>query len=223
MTALGLRQHPMLSHSDNGRYLAAANVAATVVADQQDRLWIEATLHGEREAFGNLVAKYQRPLYIALRRLVRNHDDTDDLLQEAFVRAYQHLKDFDRSRPFYPWLHRIAVNLAITFIQRRSRQSNFSALSTEEIFPTAPESDNPDEKAERGELMTALEKALERLPAEQRVVLLLRTREDMSYQELSERLGIEIGTVMSRLARAREKLRAWLRPYLESSNVESKK
>jgi RNA polymerase sigma-70 factor (ECF subfamily) len=96
-------------------------------------------------------------------------------------------------------------------------------LSTEEIFPAAPESDNPDEKAERHELMTALEKAIERLPAEQRVVLLLRTREDLSYQELSERLGIEMGTVMSRLARAREKLRAWLRPYLEVSNVEQKR
>ncbi|MGH7597566.1 MAG: sigma-70 family RNA polymerase sigma factor [bacterium] len=212
----------MRSNSDNGKYNApSAHVAA--MAGEEDAVWIEAVLHGEREAFSRLVAKYQRPLYAALRRLARNHADTDDLLQEAFVRAYQHLKDFDRSRPFYPWLHRIAVNLAITFMQRRSRQTNFSGLSTEEIFPAAPESDNPDEKAERHELMTALEKAIERLPAEQRVVLLLRTREDLSYQELSERLGIEMGTVMSRLARAREKLRAWLRPYLEPSAIEQKR
>ena len=212
----------MRSNSDNGRYNApSGNVA--VMAGEEDSAWIEAVLHGEREAFSQLVAKYQRPLYAALRRLARNHADTDDLLQEAFVRAYQHLKDFDRSRPFYPWLHRIAVNLAITFMQRRSRQTNFSGLNTEEIFPAAPESDNPDEKAERSEMMAALEKAIERLPAEQRVVLLLRTREDLSYQELSERLGIEMGTVMSRLARAREKLRAWLRPYLESSEIEQKR
>ncbi len=212
----------MRSNSDNGRYNApSGNV--TVMAGEEDSSWIEAVLHGEREAFSRLVAKYQRPLYAALRRLVRNHADTDDLLQEAFVRAYQHLKDFDRGRPFYPWLHRIAVNLAITFMQRRSRQTTFSGLSTEEIFPAAPESDNPDVKAERHELLTALEKAIERLPAEQRVVLLLRTREDLSYQELSERLGIEMGTVMSRLARAREKLRAWLRPYLESSAIEKKR
>ena len=211
----------MHSHSDNGRCAAPAdNKKAT---DAEDRGWIEATLRGEREAFAQLVAKYQRQLYVALRKLARNHDDTDDLLQEAFVRAYQHLKEFDRSRPFYPWLHRIGVNLAITFIHRRSRQSNFSGLSAEEIFPTAPESDNPDAKAERGEMMAALEGAIERLPAEQKVVLLLRTREDMSYQELSEHLGIEIGTVMSRLARAREKLRAWLRPYLEESIVVSKR
>jgi RNA polymerase sigma-70 factor (ECF subfamily) len=212
----------MQSHTDNGRDTAPAEaMAATAIAE--DRAWIEATLRGEKEAFAQLVAKYQKPLYAALRRLVRHHDDTDDLLQEAFVRAYQHLKDFDRSRPFYPWLHRIAVNLAITFIQRRKRQSNFSGLNAEEIFPTAPETDNPDEKAERSEMLAALEKAIERLPAEQRAVLLLRTREDMSYQELSEHLGIEIGTVMSRLARAREKLRAWLRPYLEISSVELKR
>jgi RNA polymerase sigma-70 factor (ECF subfamily) len=211
----------MLSHSDNGRYAAPSGVIVAAV-DEEDRAWIEATLRGQKEAFAQLVAKYQKPLYAALRRLARNHDDADDLLQEAFVRAYQHLKNFDRSRPFYPWLHRIAVNLAITFIQRRKRQTNFSSLSTEEIFPL-PQSDHPDEKAERGEMLDALDKAIERLPAEQKVVLLLRTREDMSYQELSEHLGIEIGTVMSRLARAREKLRAWLRPYLESSGIEQKR
>jgi RNA polymerase sigma-70 factor (ECF subfamily) len=206
--------------SDNGRFTAPTGTA-TVAVDLNDRTWIEATLAGERRAFANLVVKYQRPLYAALRRLVRQHEDTDDLMQEAFLRAYQHLKDFDCSRPFYPWLHRIAVNLAITFIQRRSRQTNFSGLNTEEIFPTAvADGDDPAEQAEHGELVTALEKALERLPAEQRIVLLLRTREEMSYQELSETLGIEMGTVMSRLARAREKLRAWLRPYLEPHGIE---
>jgi len=212
--------YPMRSHTDNGRDTTPAEAIATTPAE--DRAWIEATLRGEKDAFAQLVAKYQKPLYVALRRLARNHDDTNDLLQEAFVRAYQHLKEFDRSRPFYPWLHRIAVNLALTFIQRRSRQTNFSGLSTEEIFPTAPETDNPDEKAERGEMLEALERAIERLPAEQKVVLLLRTREEMSYQELSEHLGIEIGTVMSRLARAREKLRAWLRPHLEETHALNK-
>lgn len=211
----------MRSQSDNGRDPAPAEPMAATQAE--DRAWIDATLRGEKEAFASLVAKYQRPLYVALRRLARQHEDTDDLMQEAFVRAYQHLKEFDRRRPFYPWLHRIAVNLAITFIQRRSRQSNFSGLSAEEIFPAAPVIDNPDEKAERGEMLEALESAIERLPAEQKVVLLLRTREDMSYQELSEHLGIEIGTVMSRLARAREKLRAWLRPHLEETRVASKR
>jgi len=221
MTAFaGQSTYLMHAHTNNGRDTAPAKTIATT--PMEERAWIEATLRGEKEAFARLVAKHQKPLYVALRRLVRRHDDTDDLLQEAFVRAYQHLKEFDRSRPFYPWLHRIAVNLALTFIQRRSRQTNFSGLSTEEIFPTAPETDNPDEKTERGEMLDALENAIERLPAEQKVVLLLRTREEMSYQELSEHLGIEIGTVMSRLARAREKLRAWLRPHLEERNVVSK-
>ena len=209
----------MPSPSDNGRFTAPSNTA-TVATDVNDRRWIEATLAGDRQAFANLVDKYQRPLYVVLRRLVRQHEDSDDLLQETFVRAYQHLKNFDRSRPFYPWLHRIAVNAAITFIQRRSRQANVNTLSDDEIFPTAmADGDDPAEQAERHEFLAALEKAIERLPAEQRIILLLRTREEMSYQELSEMLGIEMGTVMSRLARAREKLRAWLRPYLEPENI----
>jgi RNA polymerase sigma-70 factor (ECF subfamily) len=209
----------MPSPSDNGRF-TAPSTTATVATDANDRLWIEATLAGDRQTFANLVTKYQRPLYAVLRRLVRQHEDTDDLLQETFVRAYQHLKNFDRGRPFYPWLHRIAVNSAITFIQRRSRQANVSTLSDDEIFPTAiANGDDPAEQAERREFLAALEKAIERLPAEQRIILLLRTREEMSYQELSEMLGIEMGTVMSRLARAREKLRAWLRPYLEPENI----
>jgi RNA polymerase sigma-70 factor (ECF subfamily) len=206
--------------SDNGR-LAASASTATIATDVTDRSWIEATLAGDRQAFSNLVVKYQRPLYAVLRRLVRQHEDTDDLLQETFVRAYQHLKDFDLGRPVYPWLHRIAVNLAITFIQRRNRQPNFSALGTDEIFPTVvADGEDPAEQTEHGEFIAALETAIARLPAEQRIVLLLRTREEMSYQELSEVLGIEMGTVMSRLARAREKLRAWLRPHLEMPSVE---
>jgi RNA polymerase sigma-70 factor (ECF subfamily) len=221
MTALGQKKSPMLSPSDNGRDTAPSYFTHSAAND--DRRWIEATVGGDRQAFAHLVAKYQKPLYTTLRRLVRQHEDADDLLQETFVRAYQHLKDFDLSRPFFPWVHRIGVNLAVTFIHRRSRQTNFSGLDAEEIFPTIPTSqDDPAETTERREFLAALEQAIARLPAEQRVILLLRTREEMSYQELSETLGIEMGTVMSRLARAREKLRAWLRPYLETHFIEQK-
>jgi RNA polymerase sigma-70 factor (ECF subfamily) len=83
-----------------------------------------------------------------------------------------------------------------------------------DVFPTAE--GNPQVHAETQEFYQALENAIAKLPAEQRSILLLRTREDMSYQEMSETLGIELGTVMSRLARAREKLRAWMRPHLET-------
>ena len=178
-------------------------------ADQEDRAWIAAVLSGEQDAFAQLVRKYQRPMYAALRRLVRQHEDADDLLQECFVRAYQHLHEFDSTRSFYPWLYRIGINLAISFMRKRKWHS---AVSSVDVFPTAE--GNPETHSESQEFYQALESAIARLPAEQRSILLLRTREGMSYQEMSETLGIELGTVMSRLARAREKLRAWMRPHL---------
>ncbi len=194
----------MSSFSKNGRLEAAP-------PDQEDRALIAAVLRGEQQAFAPLVRKYQRQLYAAVRRLVRQHEDADDLVQECFVRAYQHLHEFDLNRSFYPWLYRIGINLAISFMRKRKWHS---AVDSVDIFPTAE--GNPAAISETQEFYQALENAIARLPAEQRSILLLRTREDMSYQEMSEILGIEIGTVMSRLARAREKLRAWMRPHLKA-------
>jgi RNA polymerase sigma-70 factor (ECF subfamily) len=179
--------------------------------NQEDRDVIVAVLGGDRQVFAVLVTKYQQQIYAALRRLVRQHEDADDLVQECFVRAYQHLHEFDLNRAFYPWLYRIGINLAISFMRKRKWRS---AVDSIDVFPTAE--GNPQAQAETQEFYQALENAIAKLPAEQRSILLLRTREDMSYQEMSETLGIEIGTVMSRLARAREKLRAWMRPHLET-------
>lgn len=180
--------------------------------DSADAEAIRATLRGDRQAFARLVEKYQRPLYTVLRRLVRQHEEADDLLQECYLRAFQHLSEFDLNRPLYPWLYRIAVNLAISSMRRRKWLQPAASL---DIFPTREAS--PEKNVTSEEFALALERALAKLPAEQRTILLLRTREDMSYQELSQTLGIEVGTVMSRLARAREKLRAWMKPHLEIS------
>ncbi|NUO78966.1 sigma-70 family RNA polymerase sigma factor [candidate division KSB1 bacterium] len=194
----------MPSLSKNGRI-------ENTPADSDDAEAIRATLRGDRQAFARLVEKYQRPLYAMLRRLVRQHEDADDLLQECFLRAYQHLKEFEVSRPFYPWLYRIALNLALSSLRRRKWQQPMASL---DLLPSGEE--DPDQSIAAREFHVALERAIAKLPAEQRTILLLRTREDMSYQELSQTLGIEVGTVMSRLARAREKLRAWMRPHLEA-------
>ncbi len=194
----------MPSFSKNGRIENAP-------ADSGDAEAIRATLRGERQAFARLVEKYQRPLYAMLRRLVRQHEDADDLLQECFLRAFQHLEEFEVSRPFYPWLYRIALNLALSSMRRRKWQ-----LPMESLDLLSSGEEDPEKSIAASEFHVALERAIAKLPAEQRTILLLRTREDMSYQELSQTLGIEVGTVMSRLARAREKLRAWMRPHLEA-------
>lgn len=180
--------------------------------EHDDVVAIRATLNGDRRAFAVLVEKYQRPLYAVLRRLVRQHEDADDLLQESFVRAFQHLGEFEIGRPFYPWLYRIALNLALTSLRRRKWLTPVESL---DLFPATEEDAEASTSAE--EFHQALERAIAKLPSEQRTILLLRTRENMSYQELSATLGLEPGTVMSRLARAREKLRVWLKPHLEGA------
>lgn len=185
--------------------------------DHDEVAVLRATLAGDRRAFARLVEKYQRPLYAMLRRLVRQHEEADDLLQESFVRAFQHLHEFDLTRPFYPWLYRIALNLALTAMRRRKWQQPTEEL---DLFP-APE-DNAETMLATAEFHHALERALAKLPEEQRTILLLRTREEMSYQDLSETLGVELGTVMSRLARAREKLRKLMQPHLERSRKMTK-
>lgn len=180
--------------------------------ENDDLVAIRATLAGDRRAFAVLVEKYQRPLYAVLRRLVRRHEEADDLLQESFVRAFQHLGEFELGRPFYPWLYRIALNLALTALRRRKWLQPVESL---DLFPTTEEDAEASASAE--EFHAALERAIAKLPSEQRTILLLRTRENMSYQELGATLGLEIGTVMSRLARAREKLRVWLKPHWEAA------
>ena len=171
---------------------------------------IRATLNGDRRAFARLVEKYQRPLYVMLRRLVRQHEEADDLLQESFLRAFQHLHEFEIGRPFYPWLYRIALNLALTALRRRKW---LQPVESFELFPA--EQADAETSAVAEEFHAALERAIAKLPAEQRTILLLRTRENMSYQELGATLGLEPGTVMSRLARARDKLRKLMKPHLE--------
>lgn len=164
-------------------------------------------------AFDEIVRRYQRRVYATALRIVRRHDLADDVTQEAFLRAHRALASFDRGRPFGPWICRIAANLAINHV--RSPESREEALDegAGEHAP-APASDGPLDAVLEEEARRVLEEAVGRLPAEQRAVFVLRTFEDLSYNEIAEALDLSVGTVMSRLSRAREKLRGALAGYL---------
>ena len=155
--------------------------------------------------------RYQRRVYGTAMRILRRHDLADDVVQDAFLRAYQSLARFDRERPFGPWICRIAANLAVNHVR--------SPLAREEGLPeTLADEPSADEGPLSGVLekegRAALDSAMERLSPEQRAVFVLRVFEELSYQEIAETLGISPGTVMSRLSRARERLRGALAPYL---------
>ena len=166
---------------------------------------------GSLLAFEEIVKRYERRVYGIALRIVRRHEVADDVAQEAFMRAHQALSTFDLGRPFGPWICRIAANLAINHV--RSPEARETPLPEGHAETAAPGRGALDLVLER-EAREVLERALGDLPAEQRAVFALRTFEELSYREIADALGISIGTVMSRLSRARERLRAALAPYL---------
>ena len=188
--------------------------AAPPVLDPAEADLLGRARDGNLFAFEEVVRRYQRRVYAVAFRIVRRHDVADDVTQEAFIRAHQALRSFDPGRPFGPWICRIAANLAINHV--RSPESREDPLPEGHAeWPTpAP---GPDTGVLEREGLEVLRRALEALPAEQRAVFVLRVHEDLSYREIAEALGLSMGTVMSRLSRAREKLRESLAPYLGAS------
>jgi RNA polymerase sigma-70 factor (family 1) len=187
--------------------------------DKDDFKWVRKAKRGNHKAFEKLVIKYQKPIYYSIRKMVLDHDDTNDIVQDTFVKAYSNMHRFDEQFPFYPWLHRIAVNTAINYRTKKSRFiENLPDPAGKKINESILAKNNPLDDFLEKELKSNIAEALERLPVEQRVVFVMRTSEDLSYQEIGEQLDISIGTVMSRLSRARSKLRELLQHYLSDNN-----
>ena len=181
--------------------------------DATDASLLAGAQGGNLFAFDEIVRRYQRRVYSTALRIVRRHDLADDVTQEAFLRAHRALASYDRARPFGPWICRIAANLAINHV--RSPEAREEALDEGEFDRSHPAAaDGPLEAVLQTEARRVLDDAVGRLPAEQRAVFVLRTFEDLSYKEIAEALDLSVGTVMSRLSRAREKLRVALAGYL---------
>jgi len=166
---------------------------------------------GSSAAFAAIVRAYQRPIVRVAYGLTRNAADADDLAQETFVRAWQAIGRFRAGEPLYPWLARIAVNLAVSLHRRRRRRPEQSIEPLLEAGRQWGVEDDPADHAARGEYDAALRAALAELAPEHQAVLALRAADDMSYDEIARTLGIPAGTVMSRLARARLALKERLK------------
>ena len=186
-------------------------VQAAVDATEADLL--AGAQGGNLFAFDEIVRRYQRRVYSTALRIVRRHDLADDVTQEAFLRAHRALASYDRGRPFGPWICRIAANLAINHVRSPEAREEGLDEGALDLSPAAA-SDGPLDAVLEKEARGVLEEAVGRLPAEQRAVFVLRTFEDLSYKEIAEALDLSVGTVMSRLSRAREKLRGALAGYL---------
>ena len=163
---------------------------------------------GEPHRYGALVDRYQRRLWWSCLRLLGDPDEADEVVQEAFVRAWERLAEFDPARRFYPWLFTIARNRCLNALRRR-RTWGFLSLSQGDP-PQIAAREGAGERAEDAALARALEECLGTLPADQREAFDLRHGEGFRYAEIASVLGLPEGTVMSRLHRARGKLRECL-------------
>jgi len=182
------------------------------VVNTDDRRLIADCLAGFTPAFGVLVRRYQDRLFNAVLRVVDNAEDAADVVQEAFLNAYQSLNSFKGDSEFFTWLYRIAFNAAISLRRKRkavvSIDGSDDKTSVEPIDPS--EYSRPGSNLERTEEDAQLMNALSRLSPEHRVVLVLKDLEAQKYEDIAEVLDVPIGTVRSRLHRARLELRELL-------------
>lgn len=185
-----------------------------------DRDLIERAAKGDSRAFRELVDRHQRKAHAVAYGVVRNVDDAREVTQDAFMRVYRHLNDFEGQASFSTWLYRIVVNLSIDLIRRRSNKRHVELDErTEldgapyELLPFRGDRD-PLVSLERGRLVESVQACLDQLPPYHRTIIVLREVEGFSYEEIAETMQVPKGTVMSRLFHARRKMQRLLHELL---------
>ena len=184
----------------------------TVFKCEDDEKVIAKAQEGDLFSFDHLVKKYQKKIYTLAYRMVKNHDAADDIAQETFINAYSSIKSFKLGHSFYTWLYRICMNLSINYLKRQKfviPESQFE----EEVSPLEKktESEDPLSLLVQKEQERKIEQAIDSLPPKYKAVFILKVYEDLSYEEIAQTLKISLGTVMSRLFRARERLQELLK------------
>ena len=172
---------------------------------------------GDIAAFDRMVVMHRKQIYQLAYQLTGSHEDADDISQEVFIRAYRSIGKFRGRSKVSTWLYRIAVNLSLNHLKKESRRAH--KLLDEEILNSKIDSliskwTSPLENVEAGELAKKIREAMESLPAVERVVFILAVHQELSYKEIARTLNCPMGTVMSRLNRARRRLRDKLKDYV---------
>jgi RNA polymerase sigma-70 factor, ECF subfamily len=194
------------------------------MADREiDQQLVERAQRGDKRAFELLVLKYQRKLARLLSRFVRDPAEVEDVTQEAFIKAYRALPSFRGDSAFYTWLYRIGINTAKNYLVAMGRRAPTSTgLNAEEAESLEDSAQLRDDATPEAELLTreigeTVNRAMERLPEDLRAAITLREIEGLSYEDIANVMNCPIGTVRSRIFRAREAIAAELRPILGTS------
>lgn len=203
-----------------GRTAAGAPDVSDRDIDQQ---LVERVQRGDKAAFDLLVSKYQRKIFRLLSRLIRDAAEVEDVAQEAFIKAYRALPNFRGESAFYTWLYRIAINTAKNHLVSQGRRAPTSTETEIEDAETFDDGEHlrdlntPEAMLLSRQVADAVNRAVERLPEDLRTAVVLRELEGLSYEEIAETMNCPIGTVRSRIFRAREAIAEELRPVLSTS------
>jgi len=190
---------------------------------EADQLLVERVQQGDKQAFGLLVSKYQRKLVRLLSRLVRDPAEVEDVAQETFIKAYRALPGFRGESAFYTWLYRIGINAAKNYLAAKGRRtptnSEFDSEEAEVFDDSEQLRDNnsPERILMSKQIADTVNAAMDRLPEDLRNAISLREIDGMSYEEIAQIMDCPIGTVRSRIFRAREAIAEKLKPLLDTA------
>ncbi|EIA07855.1 RNA polymerase sigma factor [Flavobacterium frigoris] len=161
----------------------------------------------QNEAFQRLLLAYQKPLYNHIRNIVLNHDDTDDVLQNTFIKVFQHLKKFKGESKLFSWIYRIATNEAISFLSQKAKKNG---VSSESLQNKTIDNLKSDPYFDGNEVQIKLQKAIAALPEKQQLVFKMKYFEELKYEEISDILGTSVGALKASYHHAVKKIEAFV-------------
>lgn len=176
---------------------------------QDEKEFIESLLNPktQNQAFQKLLLTYQKPLYFHIRNIVLNHDDTDDVLQNTFIKIFQNLKNFKGDSKLYSWMYRIATNESLTFIKQKAKKNK---ISTEELNTKIIDNLAADVYFEGDEIQIKLQKAIALLPTKQQLVFKMKYFEELKYEEIAVILNTSVGALKASYHHAVKKIEAFV-------------
>lgn len=197
---------------------ASSGTPEDASVEEEDKAWVERAQAGDMKAYDSLVTRHRGRIHAMIRNMIKNETDAWDLSQDVFIKAWQALPRFEAKARFSTWLYRIAHNTVYDFLRRRRPEGgdeiNDEIFSRDRIDPAAvatpAESRSPDDALASGELREKIESALSKLSPEHREAVLLKDVQGLAYKEIADVMGCTLGTVMSRLFYARQKLQTLL-------------
>lgn len=169
----------------------------------EEKQWIEDVLSGNKQAYGKIIEKYKNPLFATILRMTRNQQDAEDLVQESFIKIYHQLGKFNGKGSFSSWMYRVAINHCLD--EFRKKRYKMEQVEINEVH--AKDFQHPEVTYLKKEKNRQLEKLIGRLPEDERLILLLRYVNELSYKEISELMNVSLATVRNKLHRGKKKLR----------------